>query len=647
MLLSIGMIVKNEENNYLFDCLNSIQPILEEVDSELIIFDTGSTDNTVEIAQGYTSNVFEIEWRDDFAWARNQTLDKAMGEWFMYVDADEIFTDVSDIISFFNSGEYKKYKSASYRWRNILTDTTFNYFRPVRLYKMEKDIRFVGRIHEAIQHKQPLKNLESIADHYGYYRQGVQGQKNSEEKHKRNVKLLLEMYNENPDDERIIYSLAKDYLAAGDLEKFKKFLDLGIEAIGGDANNVQYHVFTDMLVAYYNAANDDANLIKTAEEYIGKKKITQCIIPVYHYYTGALISAGRYTDAAKAARETLKYFDLNKKGKLDSEVSLYTVFPSEIMDNRTNHVKFLALSSAMCGDFEDAFKYAAEYESEAGENFENTIIEMYVEKYLEQKNANALPPLYGYALKCGVDSDIYSNIVAIIENRLTAEAKPYVAQAMVNESSFANADDDYIRLHRLRAAGHTADYKPHLDYFLKSSKTFSQTYADVLFFAMKWCEDFSGFIENIFITDMSKFNEYLMQTNSNFEDTLVSFMKISDYLSKNPSAKSLRIVSSLCMHTFGNTIEKSENNALKMTLHELALRTSHSYLRKVYRPEIYCESGIVSLPESDAYIFYAGEALARKDENDILGYVRGLRKALQFNPCMSGIVQLCMQSLQY
>ena len=52
MVLSIGMIVKNEEK-YLDRCLSALKPILENVESELIIADTGSEDNTVEIAKKY------------------------------------------------------------------------------------------------------------------------------------------------------------------------------------------------------------------------------------------------------------------------------------------------------------------------------------------------------------------------------------------------------------------------------------------------------------------------------------------------------------------------------------------------------------------------------------------------------------------
>ncbi len=53
MLLSIGMIVRDEEKN-LRSCLNGLKPILEQVDSELIIADTGSADATVNIAEEFT-----------------------------------------------------------------------------------------------------------------------------------------------------------------------------------------------------------------------------------------------------------------------------------------------------------------------------------------------------------------------------------------------------------------------------------------------------------------------------------------------------------------------------------------------------------------------------------------------------------------
>ena len=130
MLLTIGMIVKNEEK-MLGRCLEALKPILDSISSELIIVDTGSTDGTVEIAKKYTDKVLFYEWTNDFSAARNVGLEKAQGEWFMSVDADEIFVSCDDIINFFKSGEYKEYNSASFSVRNYSNpDRTGRYFIP-------------------------------------------------------------------------------------------------------------------------------------------------------------------------------------------------------------------------------------------------------------------------------------------------------------------------------------------------------------------------------------------------------------------------------------------------------------------------------------------------------------------------------------
>ncbi|MCH5186354.1 MAG: glycosyltransferase, partial [Oscillospiraceae bacterium] len=57
MILSVGLIVKNEEK-YLRRCLDGLKPILNALDAELIITDTGSTDGTLEIAREFTDKIY-------------------------------------------------------------------------------------------------------------------------------------------------------------------------------------------------------------------------------------------------------------------------------------------------------------------------------------------------------------------------------------------------------------------------------------------------------------------------------------------------------------------------------------------------------------------------------------------------------------
>lgn len=56
---------------------------------EIVVADTGSTDDTMTIARRFGARVIEIPWRNDFAEARNQSLAAASGDWLLHLDADE------------------------------------------------------------------------------------------------------------------------------------------------------------------------------------------------------------------------------------------------------------------------------------------------------------------------------------------------------------------------------------------------------------------------------------------------------------------------------------------------------------------------------------------------------------------------------
>ncbi|MDV2685099.1 glycosyltransferase family 2 protein [Alkalihalophilus lindianensis] len=83
--ISLCMIVKNEEL-LLARCLDSVVDLVDEIN----IIDTGSTDNTVQIAKEYTNRVFFYKWNGDFAAARNASFDHATKDYILYLDADDV-----------------------------------------------------------------------------------------------------------------------------------------------------------------------------------------------------------------------------------------------------------------------------------------------------------------------------------------------------------------------------------------------------------------------------------------------------------------------------------------------------------------------------------------------------------------------------
>ncbi|MCL1864067.1 MAG: glycosyltransferase family 2 protein [Defluviitaleaceae bacterium] len=643
MLLSIGMIVKNEEN-HLRDCLAGIKPILDAVHSELIIYDTGSTDTTVEIAKEFTDNVHTIEWRNDFSWARNHTVKKAKGKWFMYVDADEMFTDVSDLISFFNSGEYKKYKSASYRWRNIFDDTTFGLFAPVRLFEMEKDTHFVGAVHESIEAKSPQKALQSIADHYGYYFVGEEGEKKKRQKQESYAALLLEELEQDPTNARTIILLAQNYQGSDTIKSIEYSLE-GLKVLGDkDKGSIAYHVFNFMLMQGYYALKDYSSVINFAKKYLKKIEYNSItLVHIHYYYANSLMMKSDYANASSVAKEAIKYFKLNQQGKLKEELSSFCSIPWTHLEDFSVHAETLVYSATLGGDFDTALKYA----QECGDI---NVFDLYMKVCKERGSWHDVPALYSYAQKCGAESDHYHNIQTIIENYCdNFEDKKEIAKTLSDTKSL-NKNDDYLRLHLLRNADATTindggmfKYLECLDYFLKSDKSFTHHYGDVILFAMKWLTNFSNFAENMLITKSTRLMSRIISSNTDSHGILQRFIEMGRW-----DAYSIKInrllsgLSSIAFEKTKNTLSENE----KIAFFEMTMRLNHLYLSMVYKPEIYSAQNVTNLSENDAFVFCVGTAYQLKDLGDTLNYMRNLSTALTINPNMKDIIWLLVSQVK-
>ena len=88
MKVSACVITKNEAKN-IERCLLSYKSIVDEI----ILVDTGSTDNTVALAEALGAKSYFFQWCDDFSAAKNYALEKATGDWILFLDADEYFEE--------------------------------------------------------------------------------------------------------------------------------------------------------------------------------------------------------------------------------------------------------------------------------------------------------------------------------------------------------------------------------------------------------------------------------------------------------------------------------------------------------------------------------------------------------------------------
>lgn len=194
--LSLAMIVKNEAR-CLARCLSSVQPIVQEI----VIVDTGSTDDTRRIAVEFNAVLYDFAWVDDFSAARNFALEKAAGNWILVLDADEYASEaLLRSISLFLQGN-----KAVGRLRIVS-----EFRRKNRLFRSQgyvsrlfpKGARFEGAIHEQLVSNLPKMNLRGELWHDGYLETA---------KSDRNIRLLLKELEKQPESAHLLFQLALEY----------------------------------------------------------------------------------------------------------------------------------------------------------------------------------------------------------------------------------------------------------------------------------------------------------------------------------------------------------------------------------------------------------------------------------------------------
>lgn len=191
------MIVRDEEQN-LAACLSPVAHLFDEI----VIVDTGSQDNTKEIARSFTPHVYDFAWCDDFSAARNASMQHASGDWIFWLDADdrlspENVTRLSNLLD----------QELTDHPRVILIDTILapvednqepSLVTHARLFRRSPNLHWEGRVHEQLQPDFATLGYEQVfaglqIDHIGYRDNALR-----ERKDRRKIRLLRMDYAINP-----------------------------------------------------------------------------------------------------------------------------------------------------------------------------------------------------------------------------------------------------------------------------------------------------------------------------------------------------------------------------------------------------------------------------------------------------------------
>ncbi|MGL4790702.1 MAG: tetratricopeptide repeat-containing glycosyltransferase, partial [Anaerotignaceae bacterium] len=412
--LAIGMIVKNEEK-YLYRCLEALTPLREAVNCQLIIVDTGSTDKTVEIAKEFTDEVYDFDWIDDFSAARNETIKYADAQWYMFIDADEIFVDIQPIIDFFTSGEYKKYNSACHNRLEILSKDEKNVKNSVisRLFLMDSNCVFRGIIHETIPYIIPFnKVIEATSKHYGYNYEAVEDKK---AKFDRNVSLLKKSFEKNPNDLRELYHLIRELLFSKKLYEVEKYIDHSKSLLEKNKEDSYRYgiVYCESLYYFYLEAFDKS--IEVAKKRLELSKNT---IPadadVYFLMAKNYINLDNPQKVVECLEKSLKIYRDTENGLISKE----TMSTAEILLIEKNFQEMAEKDLILHYGKIENFQKAKEL---LEKNKENSSFDYYALKYIEKsKDYDYLFEVF-LRTKAEEDEKKYNLLILSIENFIKTE----------------------------------------------------------------------------------------------------------------------------------------------------------------------------------------------------------------------------------
>lgn len=286
--LSACLIVKNE-SSCIRRCLASIDSLVDEI----IVVDTGSVDDTIDIVKTFPKAVvYEHPWTNDFSEARNRSLALATGDWILVIDADEIIAE-EDYFKLRNAiqdqnidGYYiltKNYTNNYVRLDFVAESTAHSrsYLgwtpsHKTRIFKNKPHYRFRGRIHEVVdasilETDGRLAELDVPIHHFG-------ADEFNQSKLALYRSLLEDKASEEPNNPMAFYELGQLLWVVGEADRAIEAFQKGIE-LNPNFGDMRYgNLYYEIGNVYYYAKQDQH---KALESYLKAIQVRPGYLYVY------------------------------------------------------------------------------------------------------------------------------------------------------------------------------------------------------------------------------------------------------------------------------------------------------------------------------------------------------------------------------
>ena len=236
--ISVCMMVKDEEKN-LGRLLDSVVEM--GLDDEICIFDTGSTDKTIEIAESYGAVMIapaegetlddyfqqtEFGKKIDFSKARNRSMSAATGDWVLLLDADEKLEGSAKGLRKFLRQLQNEYDAVALLFRDMQSDDEHVRFPPPRIFRTGA-VTFENIVHNKPVFREPAVFFDGLeVHHYGFDFEANPEMK--QQKYERTLGLLRKRLADDPTDYQVYFYMA---MLEGDHADYDRCIEYCIKYI--------------------------------------------------------------------------------------------------------------------------------------------------------------------------------------------------------------------------------------------------------------------------------------------------------------------------------------------------------------------------------------------------------------------------------